>query len=67
MRAGRETKLATRITVTVDEQDHAQLTQLAEKYRVSLAWLVRYAVSDMLDRHQHDQLQLPLDLTSRRR
>jgi predicted transcriptional regulator len=67
MRAGREDKLATRITVTVDEQDHAQLTKLAEKYRVSLAWLVRYAVSDMLDRHQQDQLQLPLDLTGRGR
>jgi len=67
MRAGRENKLATRITVTVDEQDHAQLTKLAEKYRVSLAWLVRYAVSDMLDRHQQDQLQLPLDLIGRGR
>ncbi|MGI9484356.1 MAG: ribbon-helix-helix protein, CopG family [Geminicoccaceae bacterium] len=67
MRARRENKLATRITVTVDEQDHAQLTKLAEQYRVSLAWLVRYAVSDMLDRHQQDQLQLPLDLTSNRR
>jgi predicted transcriptional regulator len=67
MRAGRENKLATRITVTVDEQDLAQLTNLAEKYRVSLAWLVRYAVSDMLDRHQQDQLQLPLDLTTPRR
>jgi predicted transcriptional regulator len=59
--------LATRITVTVDEQDHAQLIKLAEQYRVSLAWLVRYAVSDMLDRHQQDQLQLPLDLTGPRR
>jgi predicted transcriptional regulator len=67
MRAGRENKLATRITVTVDEQDHAQLTTLAEKYRVSLAWLVRYAVSDMLDRHRQDQLQLPLDLTGPKR
>ena len=55
------------MTVTVDEQDHAQLTKLAEQYRVSLAWLVRYAVSDMLDRHQQDQLQLPLDLTGKRR
>ncbi len=67
MRAGRENKQATRITVTVDEQDHARLTELAEQYRVSLAWLVRYAVSDMLDRHQQDQLQLPLDLTAPRR
>jgi len=34
---------------------------------VSLAWLVRYAVSDMLERHQQDQLQLPLDLTGSKR
>ena len=67
MRARRENKLATRITVTVDEQDYVQLTKLAEKYRVSLAWLVRYAVSDMLDRSQQDQLQLPLDLKAPRR
>jgi len=67
MRAGWENKLATRITVTVDEQDHAQLAKLAEQYRVSLAWLVRYAVNDMLERHQQDQLQLPLDLTGPKR
>jgi len=63
MRAARETKLATRITVTLDNRDHEQLSKLAEKYRVSLAWLVRYAVSDLLDRHRQDQLQLPLNLT----
>jgi len=34
---------------------------------VSLAWLVRYAVSDMLDRDQQDQLQLPLDLRGGKR
>jgi hypothetical protein len=43
------------------------LSALAEEHRVSLAWLVRYAVSDLLERHRHDQLQLPLELTAARR
>ncbi len=67
MRARRGHKLATRITVSVDDRDYDQLTVLAEEHRVSLAWLVRYAVSDMLDRHRQDQLQLPLELTADRR
>jgi hypothetical protein len=64
VRAGRGKKLATRVTVSVDERDYEQLSALAEEYRVSLAWLVRYAVSDLLERHRQDQLQLPLELTS---
>jgi hypothetical protein len=62
MRARRGKKLATRITVSVDDRDYTTLAALAEEYRVSLAWLVRYAVSDLLHRHQHDQLKLPLEL-----
>ena len=64
MRARRGKKLATRVTVSVDERDYEQLSALAEVHRVSLAWLVRYAVSELLERHRHDQLQLPLELTA---
>ena len=67
MRARRGKKLATRVTVSVDERDYAQLSTLAEEHRVSLAWLVRYAVGDFLQRYRQDQLQLPLELTSPRR
>jgi hypothetical protein len=66
VRARRGKKLATRVTVSVDERDYEQLSTLAEEYRVSLAWLVRYAVGDFLERYRQDQLQLPLELTSRR-
>ena len=66
MRARRGKRLATRVTVSVDQRDYEQLTALAEEYRVSLAWLVRYAVADFLERYRQDQLQLPLELTSRR-
>ena len=67
VRARRGKKLATRVTVSVDERDYEQLSALAEEYRVSLAWLVRYAVGDFLGRYRRDQLELPLELTSRRR
>lgn len=64
MRARRDkSKLATRVTVSVDERDYQQLVALADEHRVSLAWLVRYAVADFLERYRQDQLQLPLELT----
>lgn len=66
VRARRGKKLATRVTVSVDERDYEQLSSLAENHRVSLAWLVRYAVSDFLARYREDQLELPLELTRRR-
>jgi predicted transcriptional regulator len=65
VRARRGTKLATRVTVSVDDQDYDQLVALAEEHRVSRAWLVRYAVSDFLERYRKDQLELPLELTAR--
>lgn len=66
MRARRGKRLATRVTVSVDDRDYEQLAALAEEHRVSLAWLVRYAVSDFLVRYREDQLQLPLELTAGR-
>ena len=64
MRARREkSRLATRVTVSVDERDYEQLVVLANEHRVSLAWLVRYAVGDFLERYRQDQLELPLELT----
>ena len=64
MRARREkSRLATRVTVSVDERDYEQLVALANEHRVSLAWLVRYAVGDFLERYRQDQLELPLELT----
>jgi hypothetical protein len=54
------------VTVSVDQRDYEQLTALAEDYRVSLAWLVRYAVTDLLERYRQDQLELPLEPAGRR-
>ena len=66
MRA-RRGKLATRVTVSVDDRDYEQLVALAEEHNVSLAWLVRYAVKDLLERYRQDQLELPLELGGPRR
>jgi Ribbon-helix-helix protein, copG family len=63
----RRGKLATRVTVSVDERDYEQLVALADEHRVSLAWLVRYAVTDFLERYRQDQLELPLELGGTRR
>jgi hypothetical protein len=64
VRARRDkSKLGTRVTVSVDERDYEQLVALSDEHRVSLAWLVRYAVADFLERYRQDQLELPLELT----
>ena len=39
---------------------------MAEKYRASMAWLVRHAVTEFLDRYGSEDLQLPLRLTATR-
>ena len=38
-----------RVSVSLDVKDHADLKVIAKDMRVSLAWVVRDAVSDYLD------------------
>ena len=49
-----------RITVSLSEGDHTELTALAKQSQVSLSWLARAAISDFLERHRGEELQLPL-------
>lgn len=56
-----------RVTVNLDDREYRELSALAEEYRVSLAWLVRRATVDFLDRHGQDEMQLPLGLSPERR
>ena len=56
----------TRFSVALDEHEHAELAAMAEKHRVSMAWLVRHAVTEFLDRYRNEDLQLPLRLTATR-
>jgi len=54
----------TRFSAALDEQEYAELAAMAEKHRVSMAWLVRHAVREFLERYRSEDLQLPLRLTS---
>lgn len=53
-----------RITVSLTDSDHAALSALAERHDVSLSWLARKAITDLLEHHENEELQLPLNLKS---
>ena len=53
----------TRFSVALDEQEYVELSSMAEKHRVSMAWLVRHAVTEFLERYRSEELQLPFRLT----
>lgn len=52
-----------RVTATLTKEQNRMLRALAEKHQVSVAWLVRYAVNQLVE--QSDSVQLPLDLSRR--
>ena len=55
------------MTVNLEAVEFSQLSALAEKYSVSLAWLGRRAIVEFLQRNEGDELQLPLNLIPERR
>ena len=50
-----------RLSVNLTPEEHSELTALAEKARVSKAWLGRRAISELLDRYREREFDLPLD------
>ncbi|MDD9996393.1 MAG: ribbon-helix-helix domain-containing protein [Rhodospirillaceae bacterium] len=56
----------TRFSVALDDDEYETLANVAEKYRISMAWLVRQAVADFLERYRHNETQLPLPLAGTR-
>ena len=52
-----------RFSVALNVNEYAELATMAEKHRVSMAWLVRNAVAEFLDRYRDEDTQLPLRLT----
>lgn len=52
-----------RITVNLSDEEFSALGELAERSKVSKAWLGRHAISALLERAQDDEEQLPLPLT----
>ena len=56
-----------RVTVNLEEPEYAVLSALSGKHRVSLAWLGRQAIIEFLERHEEEEIQLPLMLSAARR
>ena len=55
----------TRFSVALNVNEYAELATMAERHRVSMAWLVRNAVAEFLDRYRDEEdAQLPLRLTA---
>lgn len=55
-------KPSVRLSVSVNATDHAELTRFAHARDLSLAWVVRRAISDFVERHRDDlqgELHLP--------
>ena len=53
-----------RVSVNLVEEEYQELSEMAGKYLVSMAWLSRQAIRDFLQRYRDEDLQLPLALTS---
>ncbi len=44
-----------RISVSLTNQEYADLQEVAEKHRVSLAWVGRQAISEFLSNHRNKE------------
>ena len=54
-------KKETRITVSLEAEDHRDLEQIARKSDVSISWVIRRAIGEFLNQYKGETLgQLPL-------
>jgi RNA:NAD 2'-phosphotransferase (TPT1/KptA family) len=54
-----------RITINMTEAEYADLSALAERFQVSMAWLGRRALGEMVEKYKHaGQLTMPFDTQS---
>lgn len=44
-------KNVVRLSVSLNKEDHVELTKLAEELDLSAAWVIRRAISDFIARH----------------
>jgi len=54
-----------RIAVNLDDNEFAEVAAMADKHDVSLSWLGRQALLELVERYRNEQLQLPLRLAVR--
>lgn len=55
----KSSKRSVRLSVSLDEDDHKAVRDMADAMDLSTAWVVRRAVSEFLERHGKDS-DLPL-------
>ena len=51
-----------RISVSLSERQYRELSSISQEHKVSIAWLGRAAIEEMLKRIQNEQIQLVLNL-----
>jgi len=56
-----------RVTVNLSDEEAAQLAELAERAKVSKAWIGRHAICSLLERNQKGEQQIPLPFLAVRR
>jgi len=49
-----------RITINLTDTEYIALSKLAERFQVSLAWLGRRALAELVEKYQHPSAQMPL-------
>jgi predicted transcriptional regulator len=54
-----------RLSVTLTEEQMAEVQRLADTSRVSCSWVVNQAIAEFLDRHADPQATLPLPMSRR--
>lgn len=50
-----------RISLNLPESEYAELSALAEKHNISMAWIGRKAILDFLKRCRENPIQLPIN------
>ena len=53
-----------RVSVNLSEEEYRELAGMADRYRVSMAWLSRQAITEHLERYQVEYLRLPVRLSA---
>ena len=51
-----------RVSLNLTSEEYREIAALAERARVSKAWIGRQALLEFLERYRDRQLRLPLDL-----
>lgn len=54
-----------RISINLSESEYAELSALAERNNLSMAWIGHRAILDLLEQNRSENLQLPLTFAKR--